>query len=115
MVIKKRRLSLWNIITPPKKAFNSELNLEDITDKDYAHAQKVWEVFGIRNLGEYHDLNVQCDTLLLADVFEKFRDTWIEVYGLDPSLICSWISMAIKILVFIKIYHFYQKEKNLKN
>ena len=46
-----------------------------MTDKDYAHAQKVWEVFGIRNLGEYHDLNVQCDPLLLADVFEKFRDT----------------------------------------
>ena len=46
----------------PKKAFYSELNLEDITDKDYAHAQKFWEVIGIRNLGEYHDLYVQIDT-----------------------------------------------------
>ena len=57
---------------PPKKAFYSKLNLEDITDKDYNHAQKVWEVFGINNL-EYHALYVQCDTLLLAEVFEKFR------------------------------------------
>ena len=47
---------------PPKKAFYSELNLEDITDKDYAHAKKFWEVFGIRNLDEYHDLYVQIDT-----------------------------------------------------
>ena len=41
---------------PPRKAFYSELNLEDITDKNFAQAQKIWEVFGIRNLGEYHDL-----------------------------------------------------------
>ena len=70
---------------PPKKSFYSELNLEDISDKDYLHAQKVWDVFEIRNLGEYHDLYVQTDTSLLADVFEKFRDTCIELYGLDPS------------------------------
>ena len=70
---------------PDKEAFYSELNLEDITDKDYVYAQKVWKVFGINNLGEYHDLYVQCDTLLLADAFEKFRDTCIEIYGLDPS------------------------------
>ena len=43
---------------PDEEAFYSELNLEDITDKDYVHTQKVWEVFGIRNLGEYHDLFV---------------------------------------------------------
>ena len=43
---------------PPKKSFYSELNLEDIRDKDYLHAQKVWNVFEIRNLGEYHDLYV---------------------------------------------------------
>ena len=70
---------------PPKKSFYSELNLEDISDKDYLHAQKVWDVFEIRNLGEYHDLYVQTDTSLFADVFEKFRDTCIEIYGLDPS------------------------------
>ena len=54
---------------PPKKSFYRELNLEDISNKDYLHAQKVWDVFQIRNLGEYHDLYVQTDTLLLADVF----------------------------------------------
>ena len=79
---------------PPKKAFYSELNLEDITDKDYNHAQNVWEVFGIRNLGEFHDLYVQCDTLLLADVFEKFRDTCIEIYGLDSSHFLSALGLA---------------------
>ena len=41
---------------PPKKYFYSNLNLEDISDKGYAHAQKVWDVFKIKNLGEYHDL-----------------------------------------------------------
>ena len=68
-----------------KKDFYSELNLEGISDEDYAHAQKVWEVMEINNCGEYHDLYVQSDTLLLADVFEKFRDKCIEIYGLDPS------------------------------
>ena len=79
---------------PPKKAFYSQLNLEDITDKDYVQAQKVWEVFGINSLGEYHELYVQCDTLLLADVFEKFRDTCIEIYGLDPSHFLSAPGLA---------------------
>ena len=57
-----------------KKDFYSEFNKENITDKDYAHAQKVWKVSEIKNLGEYHDLYVQSDTFLLADVFENFRD-----------------------------------------
>ena len=48
------------------------MNLEDITDEDYMHAQKVWDVFETENLGEYHDLYVQSDTILLADAFEKF-------------------------------------------
>ena len=70
---------------PPKESFYSELNLEDISDKDYLHVQKVWDVFEIKNLGEYHDLYVQSDTLLLADVFEKFRNTCIEIYELNPA------------------------------
>ena len=45
-------------VLPPKKAFYSNLDLEDISDEDYVHAQKVWDVFEINNLGEYHDLYV---------------------------------------------------------
>ena len=71
-------------ILPPKEAFYSNLNLEDISDEDYVHAQKVWDVFEINNLGEYHDLYVQSDTLLLADVFENFRNKCLEIYELDP-------------------------------
>ena len=70
---------------PPKEAFYSELNLEDISDEDYAHVQKVWDVFEIKNRGEYHDLYVQSDTLLLADVFENFRDMCLEIHELDPA------------------------------
>ena len=70
-------------LLPDKETFYSELNLEDITDKDYEHIQKVWEVFGMKNRGEYHDLDVQSDTLLLADVFENFKDKCIEIYELD--------------------------------
>ena len=77
-----------------KKSFYSELNLEDITDKDYEHAQKVWKVFGIKNLGEYHDLYVQSDTLLLADVFENFRDKCIEIYELDPAHFLSALGLT---------------------
>ena len=69
----------------PKEAFYSELNLQGISDGDYAHAQKVWEAFEINNHGEYHDMYVQSDTLLLADVFEDFKETCIEIYGFDPS------------------------------
>ena len=53
------------------------------------HAQKVWDVFEIRKLSEYNDLHVQTDTSLFADVFEKFRDTCIEIYGFDP---CHFLS-----------------------
>ena len=58
---------------PQKEDFYSHLNTVDITDADYARAKRVSEDFEIKNLGEYHDLFVQSDTLLLADVFENFR------------------------------------------
>ena len=77
-----------------KEAFYSKLKLDYITDKDYGHAQKVWEVFEIKSLGEYHDLYVQSDTLFLADVFENFRDKCIEIYELDPAHFLSALTLA---------------------
>ena len=75
-----------------KKAFYSELNLEDITDKDYNQAQKVWKVFGIRNLDEDRDLNVQCDhTLMLADVLKNL-DTHVLKYT-DLILLISYLHL----------------------
>ena len=59
--------------------------LTDITDEDYAHVQKVFEELKLKNLGNYHDLYVQSNTLLLADVFESFRNKCIEIYELDPT------------------------------
>ena len=74
---------------PDKESVYSELNKEDITDEEYENAQKVWKVFRIKNLGEDHDLYVQSDTLLLAGVFENFRDKCIEIYELDPAYFLS--------------------------
>ena len=74
---------------PPKEAFYSQLKLEDISDADYAYAQKVWEVFGIKNPGEYYDLYAQSDTLFLADVFENFWNMCLEIYELDPVYFLS--------------------------
>ena len=76
-----------------KKAFHSELNLGD-TDKDFANAQKVFEEFKLKNLGDYQDLYVQSDTLLLADVFENFRNKCIEIYELDPAHFLSAPGLA---------------------
>ena len=72
-------------ILPNRKALYSELYLKDITDEVYTHAQKVFEEFDIKNLGEYHHLYIQSDILLLADVFENFRNKCINIYKLDPA------------------------------
>ena len=70
---------------PDKKAFSSELNFEDITEKDYAHAQKVFQKLKLKHLGDYHHFYVQSDTLLLPYVFENFGKKCVEIYGLDPA------------------------------
>ena len=77
----------FNEISLPdkKRTFYSELDLEDIADKDYAHAQKVFKELKLKSLGDYYGLYVQSDTLLLADVFGKFRSKCIEIYKLDPA------------------------------
>ena len=68
---------------PPKEAFYSRLNDEGISDKNYPHAQKVWKAFEMKNLEDYHNLYNQVDVLLLADVFENFRDICSKNYKLD--------------------------------
>ena len=78
-------------ILPVKKTFYSELYLEDITDKVYAHAQKVFKEFKLKNLCDYHDLYV---TLFLPDVFENFRNKCIEIYELDPAHFLSAPGLA---------------------
>ena len=70
---------------PKREDFYSLLTDEGINDDDYRHAEEVWNTFRIKNMGEYHDLYLKSDILLLADVFENFRDTCLEYYGLDPT------------------------------
>ena len=70
---------------PDKEAFYSNLNMEDITDVDYRHGKTVFEYLINKNLGDYHDLYIQSNALLLADVFENFKNTCIKVYELDPA------------------------------
>ena len=59
-------------LLPEKEDFHSHLNMEDITDANYTHTKRVSKDFEIKNLGKYHNLYVQSDTLFLADVFENF-------------------------------------------
>ena len=82
------------ISLPSKEAFHSNLNMEDISDIDYRHANNVFKVFKLENLGDYHDLYVQSDTLLLADVFNNFRDMCIKEYELDPAHFLSLPGLA---------------------
>ena len=79
---------------PDKESFNSNLNMENIDDIDYRHDNNVLKKFKLKHLGEYHDLFVQSDTLLLADVFENFRNMCIKVYELDPAHFLSLPGLA---------------------
>ena len=79
---------------PDKESFYNSLNMENIDDIDYRHGNNEFKKFKLKNLGEYHDLYMQSDTLLLADVFENFRNMCIKVYELDPAHFLSLPGLA---------------------
>ena len=70
---------------PSIEAFYSNLNMSGVNNEDYNHACRVWREFGIKNMGEYHDLYLRTDVFLLANVFESFRRVCLQNYGLKPS------------------------------
>ena len=79
---------------PNKESFYSNLNMENIENIDYRHGNNVFKRFKLKHLGEYHNLYVKSDTLLLADVFENFRNTCLKVYELDPAHFLSLPGLA---------------------
>ena len=79
---------------PCKESFYSSLTMEDISDTDYKHSNNVFKKFNLNNLGDYHDLYVRNDTLLLADVFENFRNACMKNYELDPAHFVSLPGLA---------------------
>ena len=70
---------------PSIDEFYSELNMSGISEKDYQHACKVWNEFGLKNMGDYHDLYLKTDVILLANISESFRKVCLDNYGLDPA------------------------------
>ena len=72
-------------VLPPKEAFYSKLAMAGVSEENYEHMNRVWAEFGINNLGEYHDLYLCTDVILLANVFEAFRKVCLDNYGLDPA------------------------------
>ena len=68
--------------------------MEDITDSDYKHPKTVFKYFEVKNLGEYHDLYVQSDTVLLADEFDSIRNMCLTMDELDPAKFLSATGLA---------------------
>ena len=81
-------------IIPSKELFYSNLTSENISEVDYMHANNVFKIFELNNLGDYHDLYVRSDTLSLADVFENFRNACLSSYELDPAHFVSLPGLA---------------------
>ena len=105
---------------PTKEEFHSILSNEHITDEQYKHAQNVWDTFNLKTMGDYHDLYLKSDILLLADVFENFRKTCLQYYKLDPchyftSPGLSWDAMLkmtdikLELMVDIDMFQFIEK------
>ena len=103
---------------PSQKDFYSLMNNKHITDEEYNHAQTVWNTFELKTMGGYHDLYLQSDVLLLADVFENFGKTCLQYYQLDPChyfILLSWDAMLkmsdvkLELTTDIDMYQFIEK------
>ena len=70
---------------PLREAFYSKLNMAVVREEDYEYTCRVWKEFRFKDLGEYHDLYLKTDAILLANVFEEFRKVCLKNYGLDPT------------------------------
>ena len=105
---------------PTQEQFYSILNNEHISTDDYQHAQNVWKTFNMKSMGDYHDVYLKADVLLLADVFENFRKTCLQYYKLDPchyftSPGLSWDAMLkmtnirLDLISDVDMYQFVEK------
>ena len=86
---------------PSDDKFYSKLACGGVRTDEYNHAKKLWDLFKIDNMGEYHDLYVRADTAQLSDVFENFRYLCLEIYGLDPTYFVSAPSLAFEAMLKI--------------
>ena len=119
---------IWTVLINSMKNYQQKktfsiMNNEHITDEDYKHVQTVWETFELKSMGEYHDLYLKSDVLLLTDVFENFRRTCMQYYELDPchcftSPGLSWDAMLkmtdIKLELMTDIDMFQFTEKGMR-
>ena len=105
---------------PPQSAFFSKLSQSNITDSEYAFAHTIWNAFECKTMGDYHDLYLKTDVLLLADVFTRFRKAGLTHNGLDPAHYVSipsyaWDSMlkrtgvTINLITDVNMYRFFEK------
>jgi len=99
---------------PRIEEFYSSLNDEGISEADYQHAKRVWDAFNCSNLGDYSDLYLKMDVILLADIFENFRRFSLDVYQLDPAWVYSapglaWNAMLKMTGVRMELFDDYEK------
>ena len=110
----------FNSQLPSKEDFYSILNDKHIKNEEYEHVQNVWNTFNLKNMGQYHDLYLKSDILLLVDVFENFRKTCLEYYQLDPchyftSPGLSWDAMLkmtdikLELMTDVDMFQFIEK------
>lgn len=114
----------WNKLDveklPNKIDFFDKIKNEHISDELYKRAQLVWSIFGCKTLGDYSDIYLKSDVLLLCDIFENFRNSSLNAYGLDPAHYLtipslSWDAMLkytqieLELLTDIDMLHFFKK------